>query len=63
MYKHLKYNISQDTIHSVTNLVQNNYILSKNGKFTAKMQDDGNFTLFETQNPAKVPTERRQATA
>ena len=48
MYNHLKYNISQDIIHSVTNLVQNNYLVSKNKKFYSVMSDRGQLAIYKS---------------
>ena len=47
MYSHLKYNISLDRIHTVTNLIKNSYIVSKNGLYYAKVLEDGNFVLYK----------------
>lgn len=46
-YSHLKYNFSQDRIHSITVLIQNNYIQSDNGLYHAMVLESGNLVVFK----------------
>jgi len=43
-------NTPLDTLHNDTILDQNKYIVSKNGKYYARMQDDGNFVCYTGTN-------------
>lgn len=49
-YNHLKYNFSQDRIHTITVLIQNNYIKSDNGLYHAMVLENGNLTIFKNYN-------------
>jgi len=44
------YQMAADTLHNEAKLYENSYITSKNGMYFARMQDDGNFVIYNGTN-------------